>query len=364
MSKIYRPTYVEIHLDHIRDNFLNVQKQLKNKQVIPVVKANAYGHGSVEVVRILREVGVNFVAVSLLEEALELRNSFTDLDILVMGVTSKDNFEVLEQSNIVFTVYDENHGKDVLMSNHKLRFHVKVDTGMNRLGYKALEELSLFFNQVKSKKSLFLEGVYTHFATSDSDAEYVHYQQARFEEILHALPYVPKCIHTSNSSAVLHYEKEMPYTTHARVGILLYGLTLDKGITFLKPAMKVKTKIMHMNNLVKHEKVSYNITYEAPADEIIAVLPIGYADGLIRKNQGGMVSVNGKAYEIVGRICMDQTIIRVDESIHCGDDVIIMGDEIVSIDDVAKRLDTINYEVVCQITSRVPRIYCKKEVLT
>ena len=159
---------------------------------------------------------------------------------------------------------------------------------------------------------------------------------------------------------MIKYEKEIPYTTHARLGISLYGLTLDEGMDFLKNTYKLSTQIQEIKHLNKGVKVGYGITYTAKEDEIIGVLPIGYADGFIRKNQGGDVEINNKRYPIVGRICMDQMFIKIDDTITKDDTVVLMGG-VVSIDEVANRLETINYEIICQITYRVPKVYLRKE---
>ncbi len=362
MNEYYRPTRAEVKLNYIFDNYVHVQNHVGNKVVIPVVKANAYGHGSHQVVDYFYRKGIRLFAVSLLEEALELRNNHKDIDIIVMGMISEFDLAVVAKNNIIFTVYDERFANIVQNSSNNLRFHVKVDTGMNRLGIKKTDDLFHFIENIKGKHNLVFEGIFTHFATSDSNKDFHHYQLKRFREIIKHMPYLPKMIHVSNSSSTMKYEEEIDFTTHVRVGILLYGLTLDRGLDFLKPAMCVKTKVMHIKEIGPGEFVSYNITYEASKKERIAILPIGYADGLIRKNQSGFVEINSKKYPIIGRICMDQTIIKIDNTVNIGDDVIIIGGNVVNTDEVAKRLDTINYEVVTQIGARVPRVYLSEDV--
>ncbi len=362
MAKHHRPTQAAIYLHHIGHNYTHVQQTIAPKTVIPVLKANAYGHGSVPVARYLYRLGVRLFAVSLMEEALELKDALPDIDVLVMGLTGPKDFETAVNRDVIITVFDESVAEELLKRTHSIRFHLKVDTGMNRLGFKHDEDVIAFMQRVKAESNLRMEGIYTHFATADSNPEYYRYQQERFALLLKKIPFTPPMVHASNSSSAIKYEQAMPYTTHARVGILLYGLTLDKGLDFLKPAMRLTTRVMHLKQLQKGERISYNITYEATTDERIAVLPIGYADGLIRKNQGGDVSIHGKRYPIVGRVCMDQTLIRVDEDVKLNDCVHIMGDNPIHIDEVAERLDTINYEVVTQVGARVPRVYYDKEV--
>ncbi|MFW6319160.1 MAG: alanine racemase [Bacillota bacterium] len=357
MSKRYRPTVAEIHLDNIIHNYKTIKQTVNNKSIIPVIKADAYGHGAIQIASTLYNMGVRTFAVSLIEEAIELRDKFKEIDILIFGQVSIEDLSVLSENNITFTISDETIFSAVLSSNINLKFHINIDTGMNRLGLKSLTKIIHFMNKMKGNDNLKLEGIYTHLATADSDEDYAMLQIQRFKSIIQALPYKPTMIHLSNSSSTINYENHIDFTTHVRVGIMLYGLSLEENVTFLKPAMVFKTKINYIKVLKKHEFVSYNITYQAQKDETIAILPVGYADGFIRKNQGGYVSINNKKYEIIGRVCMDLTMIRIDDAISMQDDVILMGDDIVTIDDVAKRLDTINYEIVCLVSRRVPRIY-------
>jgi alanine racemase len=354
----YRPTKAIINLNHIYQN-LSYAEKVSGKIIIPVVKADAYGHGLNEVVLYLISKGINYFAVSLVEEALAIRKLNQTVDILVMGVIDESMFDVLSDNHITFTIHSNSLKESLLASSLKLKCHIKFDSGMNRLGFKNPMEVIDLMHQIKKKKSINLEGLYTHFATADSNYDYYLNQLNRFNDLVSQLPYPLKMIHASNSSATLKYEKPMSKMTHTRLGISLYGLSLDDNQANLKPALKVVTNVVELKPLKKDEYLGYGITYQALDDEMIAILPLGYADGLIRKNQGGYVEINQKRYEIVGRICMDQTFIKVDESVKIGDDVTIMGSDLVTIDEVAKRLDTINYEIVCSISKRVPRVYIK-----
>ncbi|MFU8786706.1 MAG: alanine racemase [Candidatus Izemoplasmataceae bacterium] len=360
---IYRPTIANIHLDHITHNIEVIQKIIQNKSVIPVVKANAYGHGAIQVVEYLIKHGFNYFAVSLLEEALELREKFTSIDILVMGVIDGTVLKVCSDNNITITISDEFLANEVLRTNYPLKCHIKYDSGMNRLGFKSNKVVLDLVNKLSNKGNVNLEGLYTHFATSDSDESYYLFQLNNFKTLLQDITYKFPMLHVSNSSSAIKYEKDIPETTHVRLGISLYGLTLEKDVHFLKPVLVLKTKVVQIKPLKKNEYLGYGITYQAPKNELIGILPIGYADGFIRKNQNGFVQIHDKTYKIIGRICMDQTFIRIDESIKLNDEVLVMGSKLVTIDDVAKRLDTINYEVICTITNRVPRIYMEKENL-
>lgn len=350
----YRKTQADILLNHIIENYEGV-KNRANTELIPVVKANAYGHGAIEVTRLLVDHGVKLFAVSLLEEALELRNVFKDIEILVMGVVEDEDIVVASNQNIILTVTSLDQLKYVSLLNQPLKVHIKVDTGMHRLGFNTVEEIK---DVLDHHPMLDVEGIYTHFATADCDEAYYLKQLSLFKDILKTLDHPFKRVHVSNSSASIKYESDFEFTTHARLGISLYGCTLDKGMDFLKPTMVLKTKISHIRTLKKGDKLGYGLTYEASEEERIGVLPIGYADGFIRMNQGGDVMINHKRYPLVGRICMDQCFIKIDDHVTKDDHVNLFGEGI-HIDEVASRLQTINYEVLCSVSHRVPRVYRK-----
>lgn len=358
MNNRYRRTYAEINLSNIYDNYTTVQNIAIGKGVIPVVKANAYGHGAVEVVRYLLEKGIDYFAVSLLEEALELRSLFPEINILVMGIVEGQGLVIASENNITITISNLDQFKNVRNLIETLKIHVKINTGMNRLGFTSQSDIeSALKFMVSNYPSILIEGIYTHFSTADVDKSYYDIQMRRFKKVLELLSYDFQMIHVSNSSSGIKYEGNLEFTTHIRLGISLYGLSLD-GFDFLKPAFKLVTRISQINKLSSGQKVGYGATYETIGTEYIGVLPIGYADGFIRKNQGGDVEIDGVRFPIVGRVCMDQSFIRINENIVKENDVVLFGG-IISIDEVADRLETINYEVVCQVTSRVPRIYIK-----
>ncbi|MFP4286552.1 MAG: alanine racemase [Candidatus Izemoplasmataceae bacterium] len=354
----YRPTKAIINLNHIYDNYIHATST-SNKKIIPVVKADAYGHGLKEVVSFLIKKGINYFAVSLIEEALEIRALNKEVDILVMGVVDEFMFKVLSDQHLTFTIHTYKIKDALVKSDLNLKCHIKFDSGMHRLGLTKTDEVYDLMQALKHKDNINIEGIYTHFATADSDITYYQKQLRLFQSLIHNLPYDVKMIHASNSSSTLKYEHAITETTHSRLGISLYGLSLDEDQSHLKPAFKLITQVVEIKALKKNDYLGYGITYQAFEDEIIAILPLGYADGLIRKNQGGYVEINGNKYEIVGRVCMDQTFVKIDANVNIGDEVIIMGSNLITIDDVAKRLGTINYEIVCLISKRVPRIYIK-----
>ncbi|MCF7926421.1 MAG: alanine racemase [Candidatus Izimaplasma sp.] len=356
MSNIYRKTYAKINLKNIVKNYERVSHLIPDKTVIPVVKADAYGHGAREVTGYLKEKGVTFFCVSLLEEALELRNVYPEIDILTLGVITGDDLNVAAKHNIKVTISNHDQLLDLLKIKTDICVHLKIDTGMNRLGFKNLEEIPEIIKNLTSYKHICLEGIYTHFATADNNKDYYDFQYNKFKNLIDTIDYEFDMIHISNSSSSIKYEQIIDFTTHVRLGISLYGLTLDKETTFLENTFQLVSHIQQIKKLKQGEKVGYGATYTAKEDQLIGVLPIGYADGVSRQNNPGDVEINHKRYPIVGRICMDQMFIKIDESVSKQDDCILFGG-LITIDEVAKRLHTINYEIICMITKRVPRVY-------
>ena len=358
MNNIFRKTYAEINLKNIHKNLLYVEKCINGKKVIPVVKANAYGHGVIEVVRYLLEKNIDYFAVSSLEEALELRKEFKDIHIFVMGVIHREYFDIAAENNITITISNNDQLLNLDKLKSVLKVHIKVDSGMNRLGYKTDKDIVKTINILRNNSYINLEGIFTHFSTADNDYKYYKYQLDRFKEILDLINYKFKMVHASNSSSSIKYEKDIPFTTHVRLGISLYGLTLDEEKEYLNDTYKLVTQISEIKYLNPGDKVGYGATYTAQQEEIIGILPIGYADGFIRKNRDNDVEINGKRFPIIGTICMDQMFIKINKNINKNDKVILFGG-LISIDEIANRLDTINYEIICQITYRVPKIHIK-----
>lgn len=350
----YRPTWAEINMDALIHNYHYVQKSIHPKTVIPVIKANAYGHGAVTVMKALIQEGVQLFAVSLLEEALELRKNHAHVDIMMMGPVLENQFDVCCDQQIQFTVYDKSIAEAILNYKKPLKFHLKIDTGMHRYGIDD-DKFVLSWMEKLSLTPHELVGIYTHFATANEQDHLFFMQIEKIKTLINQLPYQPKMIHYSNSSASLRYEHHFTETTHVRLGISLYGLSLDQDQKGLIPVMKLKSQVVEIKTLNKGDTVGYGANYQATTDqEKIAVLPIGYADGWIRKNKNGDVEIHHKRYPMVGIICMDATFVKVDETVHVGDEVTLFGG-LITIDEVANRLNTINYEVVCQLTNRVPR---------
>lgn len=366
----YRDTWAEVDLDAISENITSIKQILpKEVQFIAVVKANAYGHGAVQVAQTALQSGATYLAVAFLDEALALREKGIDAPILVLGASRPRDVKVAVQHQITLTAFQTEwflEAQRYLEENQVVRVHVKVDTGMGRIGIRDREEVNAIEGFVKEDKRFLLEGVFTHFATADElDESYLHIQHQKFEEILMAFENKPKLIHCSNSAAALRFPFAL--ANGVRVGIAMYGLTpsreMEPLLPFsLKEAFSLHSRLVHVKKLQKGEKVSYGITYEASGEEWIGTLPIGYADGWIRKLQGQEVIVEGKRAEIVGRICMDQCMIKLPHEVSVGTKVTLIGEQLsekISSNEIAEKLETINYEVPCIISNRVPRIYMR-----
>jgi alanine racemase len=367
-TKMYRDTWAEINLDHISYNVESMKKHVdEGTIVIAVVKANGYGHGDAAVAEAALNAGASCLAVATLDEAMALRKKKIAAPILVMGASRPENAGDAAKENIALTIFQKDWlsaAKGYIKSADTLHIHLKFDTGMGRLGIRSRDELQEIESVIKGDKRFLIEGAFTHFATADSlDNAYFEQQLSRFEEMAGWMEEAPKYVHSSNSAAGLRFPQA--HLNAVRMGISMYGLApsmeMKPELPFpLKEAFSLHTRIAHVKKLHKGEKVSYGATYEAGEDEWIATLPIGYADGWIRKLQGQEVLAEGIRVPIVGRICMDQCMIKLPHEMPVGTQVTLIGEqggENIPVDEIAKKLETINYEVTCMVSSRVPRIY-------
>ncbi|OIK16774.1 alanine racemase [Bacillus sp. MUM 116] len=366
----YRDTWAEVDLDCIHKNVASVKQLLPNGvEIIAVVKANAYGHGDVQVASEALAAGASYLAVAFMDEAMALRKKGIAAPILVLGASRAEDVQYACDHQITLTVFQMNwllEAQKHLKTDSRLSVHIKLDTGMGRLGISTKDELAEFEDFISRDERFHLEGVFTHFATADEpDQTYFHQQFELFQELVSALKVRPKYVHCSNSAATLRF-KSNAYNA-VRLGIAMYGLTpsleMEPEIPFpLNEAFSLRSKLVHVKKLHKGDKVSYGATYEASGDEWIGTVPVGYADGWIRKLGSQEVLVNGIRVPIVGRICMDQFMVRLPQELPVGTKVTLIGKDhhqFISINEIAKKLETINYEIPCIITSRVPRLYKK-----
>ncbi|MGJ7922756.1 alanine racemase [Neobacillus sp. LXY-4] len=364
----YRDTWAEIDLDRVSANITGLKELLPNDvEIIAVVKANAYGHGDVQISNTALMAGATYLAVAFLDEALSLRKKGITAPILVLGASRPQDVSIASNHEVTLTVYRTDWLTEALTHLGKeqtLKLHVKLDTGMGRIGIRDKQELQTLEQQINKDVRVELEGVFTHFATADElNTDYYQQQFTRFQEMLSWFNNRPKLIHSSNSAASLRF-KEAGFNA-VRMGIVMYGLTpsieMEPELPFpLQESFSLHSRLVHVKKLQKGEKISYGATYEAQAEEWIGTIPIGYADGWIRKLQGQEVLVNGIRVPIVGRICMDQCMIKLPCELPLGTKVTLIGEqngEVISVNEIAERTDTINYEITCIISNRVPRIY-------
>ncbi|GGG96574.1 alanine racemase [Staphylococcus pragensis] len=366
-DKFYRATYLNVDLDAIQENYHTISEMHPNKTVIPVVKANSYGLGSVKIAQFLMQQGANFFAVATLDEAIELRMHGVNAQILILGVIPLEDINKAIQHRVALTVPSK---KWLISAMHsinednqkRLWLHVKLDTGMGRLGIKTQEEYQDVIDTIESSENLVFEGVYTHFANADEPGDSMDEQYASFEKLVNNAP-KPKYIHAQNSAGSLLRNCEL--CNALRLGISLYGYYPSDYVknivqTKLKPSAKLTTEVVQTKYLNPGESVSYGSTYTATENIKIAILPIGYADGYLRAMQGTTVNINNHQCEIIGRVCMDQTIVKVPEDVQEGDKVVLLDNQFdtpQSVEALANKQNTISYEVLCNFGRRVPRIY-------
>jgi alanine racemase len=370
MSPFYRDTWVEVQLRDIYHNVSAMREYLDPSiRIIAVVKANAYGHGDVGVAKIAIQAGASFLAVALLDEALALRKSGIKEPILVLGGIRPQDAPVAAENDISVTVFHQEWLEEV-MNNHALEkavsIHIKFDTGMGRLGAKGLDELHQIVHLVQNQSSFVLEGMYTHFSTADElNTDYFDFQYEEFVEAVDSIRslsiHIP-LIHCGNSAAGLRFPSKL--FNAVRMGIAMYGLSPSEEMKGLLPfplkeAFSLHSRISHVKKIKAGEKVSYGATYIANQDEWVGTIPIGYADGWVRSLKGREVLIEGTRTPIIGRICMDQLMIRLPRKVERGTLVTLIGRqeaEYISIDEIAQEIYTINYEIPCMISYRVPRI--------
>lgn len=362
--EMYRPTKAVINLEAIRNNLAAFQKRADGAKVIAVVKADGYGHGAEEIARTAIEHGVRTLAVATPDEAMLLRRAGIEQDILVMGAVPAAFVPVAQRENIIVTALSlewiETAEKSAA-SGQPLRVHLKVDTGMGRLGVQPREAETAFAKLASDKFSF--EGIFTHFAAADDEDPTLFEQQVdRMNGVLGQLP-EGVMVHVSNSAAALMHPSVA--CDAVRIGISLYGIAPSPYVgehspIALEPALSLETEIVHIKRVQPGATISYGATYRSEEEEWIATLPVGYADGMLRGLQGQEVLVRGERVPIVGRICMDQCMIRLKEQLPVGEPVQLIGrqgEEEVLIDEWAEKLGTIPYEIPCILTKRVPRVY-------
>lgn len=369
-QQFFRPTKAIIDLQAIQQNVKNLKEFLRpNVQIIAVVKANAYGHGDVAVARAALEAGATVLAVATPDEALHIRAHFEEPDILILGASPVSFAPYAAQQRIILTAFADDwiqQAASLLVDEAlPLRLHIKIDSGMGRIGIRSEQELLELYQTILSTDNMELDGIFTHFATADEEDTLHFDQQVKFfEKCLAVIPNKPRLVHASNTAASLVKDPHLQYDA-VRFGISMYGLSPSSYVKsilpfHLLPAFSLESELVHVKQIKSGDPVGYGATYVASTDMWIGTIPIGYADGVIRKLGGQEVLIDGQRMPIVGRICMDQCMVALPKAYDIGEKVTLIGRQGntgVSIDEWATKLETINYEIPCIITTRVPRTY-------
>ncbi|MFI5323291.1 MAG: alanine racemase [Thermodesulfobacteriota bacterium] len=360
-----RPTWAEINLDSLVHNFNVVKGLLKQGVgVLSIVKADAYGHGAVEVSKALEEAGTDMLGVASVEEGMELRDYGIEVPILLLGGIRPEEAAVVVEFSLTPCLYSLDAAESLNAESGKAGkrspYHLKIDTGMTRLGI-GPGEAEDFLCGLAGYKNIVMEGALTHLASAFSESpEDTRAQLDRFSRIVSLIRskgFRPGCLHSANSAAIQRYPES--YLDLVRPGIMLYGSDGMSGLD-LRPVMRLKTRIIQLRKVQAGTPVSYGGTFVTGRPSVIATLPVGYADGYMRRlSNRAKVSVRGGLAPLVGTVCMDLITADVTdvEGVSVGDEVILFGDDRVSVDDVASWADTISYEILSITGKRVPRRY-------
>lgn len=375
--KLTRPVWAEINLDNLAHNMRETRRVTKSDSLVTaVIKADGYGHGATAIGKTLLENGADRFAVATLSEAIQLRDDFKETKIMILGYTPEELGKEIIENSIIQTIYSKEQAQAFSNTAKELGkslvVHIKIDTGMNRLGMLSNDETIKDILEISTMDGLIIEGIFTHFAAADEiDKEFTRQQVQKFNVLVDNLETSGLKIpikHVSNSAAII----DLPEFNFdmVRAGIMLYGLypsnEVRRDVVDLKEVMCLKAKISQVKTIEKGSGVSYGLTHICEEETTIATLPLGYADGFTRMlSRKAKAMVKNSKVPVLGNICMDQCIIDVTGlEVHAGEEVILFGgndENGISINSVAQILNTINYEIVCMINKRVPRVYIKDE---
>ncbi|MFH1269986.1 MAG: alanine racemase [Candidatus Omnitrophota bacterium] len=364
----YRPTWAEVNLNNLAHNFRQIKKLLApGTKIMVCVKADAYGHGLIPVSKRLVSCGVDYLGVASIDEGIKLREAGIKLPILILGLILKKDIQPVFKYRLIVTVCDEELARAL---NNKARLigrranvHIKVDTGMGRIGvlHRDAEEL---VKKIHKLKFVNIEGIFTHFPFADMNRDFTSYQIDLLNRLMHKLNkaglHIP-LIHAANSMGVIGYK-----TSHfnmVRPGLVIYGLYPKKNLkVILKPVLSLKSRVLFIKRLPKGCGISYGHAYVTKRAATIVTLPVGYGDGYSRNlSNCAPVLIRGERFKISGRICMDQIMVDVgDLKVKLGDEAVLIGSQgknKITAEELACLSDTIPYEIVCGLGSRVPRVY-------
>lgn len=383
MADYVKRTWAEINLDAVVHNYKNIRKRVdKSTMLCCVVKADGYGHGAVALAEVYEKLGADWFAVSNIEEAMQLRSAGITKPILILGYTPAECAEVLSENNISQAVYSLDYAKKLnesaVKAGVKIKIHLKLDTGMSRIGLlcqSKSEDTQAVVDGLKicSMPAFETEGVFTHFAVADEGDDGEEFTKQQFENFMYTVKSLEdkgvkfKIRHCANSGAIEDYPQM--HLDMVRAGIILYGLSPSAKVRNsldLIPVMEMKSVVSHTKEIGNGATVSYGRTFTANENISLATVPVGYADGYVRSiAKDGYVLVGGKKAKIKGRICMDQMMVDItgNDNVKIGDTVTIFGRDngAPTADDLAEWIGTINYEVTCIVGKRVARVYLKNE---
>ncbi|MCW8805682.1 MAG: alanine racemase [Ignavibacteriaceae bacterium] len=374
VDEIVRPTRVEVDLKVLAVNFRAIKAYVKNSKVMPILKANAYGHGLVRVAQLYEELKVDYLGVAVVEEGILLREMGIIMPILVLGGIWGNQIPLFLKNDLSITASSIDKLRQIdetsALMKIKARVHLKIDTGMERLGvhYYNAEK---FLEAAYSCNNIFVEGIYSHFANSESDdLTHTKIQLERFNEVLdyfdkHSIN--PPIRHISNSGAIL----QLPEANldMVRPGIMLFGVYPSdkiKKTVKVKPALTWKSLVVYFKVIKAGNAVGYGLTWKSDHNVRAVTVPVGYGDGYFRSlSKKAMVLINGKKYPVIGNVSMDQIVVNIEnDSAYNSDEVILLGSDgknSITVEDLAEWAGTIPYEILTNINTRVPRIYIEKK---
>lgn len=372
----YQRVVAEISLEALHHNFTEIKNYIpEGTRLCSVIKADGYGHGAIPVARELSEAGVDAFAVAASQEAVALRKNGINCDILVLGYTGVDDYFDMVKHDVIQTVFRMDMAKALsevaLQMNKKARIHIKIDTGMGRIGYMPTEESVDIIEAISKLPMIEIDGFFTHFARADEmDKGPSDLQRERFNDFIQMLDERGvryNSLHMSNSAGLIDIHEA--YFNMVRAGIALYGLypsvDVNKSAVDLHPVLSLKSNVILVKDVPEGYPISYGARYVTDKVTRIATIPVGYGDGYPRSlTNKGRVLIRGQEAPILGSVCMDQFMVDVTEidGVSEGDEVVLIGssgDMNISVEEIAEHMGTINYEVVCQLGKRIPRVYMK-----
>lgn len=377
MEQKFNRAWAEVDLDAIAHNLKEIRRITNKKsEIMGVVKADAYGHGVMEVVRTILENGATCLAVSMLDEAIQLRKNNIDVPILILSYTDPIRAADIIKYNVTQAVFSHDLARalseEAVRQKRNVKIHIKIDTGMTRVGFMPGYSAVKNVLEISKLPRIVVEGLFTHFASADEkDKSYTEMQFERFMGICSELNrigvYIP-VKHVANSAAIIEFPNM--HLNLVRPGIIQYGMypsnEVDEKKFDLKSAMTLKANVILVKEVENNTCISYGRTFKTSRVSKIATIPIGYADGYTRlMSNKGKVLINGEFAPVVGRVCMDQCLVDVTDlegEVSVGDEVVLFGKQgsnEITVEEIASIIGTINYEVVCIIGKRIPRVYLK-----